>query len=59
MHGYAHLIEYRDDRPMKEGRDYIVLDQTNLQAHPEHSRHLDRDVADQSRQGRVAARSPG
>ena len=30
MHGYAHLIEYRDDRPMKEGSDYIVLDQSNL-----------------------------
>ena len=30
MHGYAHLIEYRDDNPMKEGRDYIVLDQRNL-----------------------------
>ncbi len=30
MHGYAHLVDYRDDNPMKEGRDYIVLDQTNL-----------------------------
>ena len=30
MHGYAHLIDYRDDNPMKEGRDYIILDQTNL-----------------------------
>ncbi len=30
MHGYAHLIDYRDDNPMKEGRDYIVLDQSNL-----------------------------
>ncbi len=30
MHGYAHLIDYRDDNPLKEGRDYIVLDQSNL-----------------------------
>ncbi len=30
MHGYAHLIEYRDDQPLKEGRDYLVLDQSNL-----------------------------
>ncbi len=30
LHGYAHLVEYGDDHPMKEGRDYIVLDQTNL-----------------------------
>jgi 6-phosphofructokinase 1 len=30
LHGYAHLVEYNDDHPMKEGRDYIVLDQRNL-----------------------------
>ena len=30
LHGYAHLIEYSDDHPMVEGRDYVVLDQTNL-----------------------------
>ena len=32
MHGYAHLIEYGDDHPMQAGRDYIVLDQSNLPA---------------------------
>ncbi len=31
LHGYAHLVEYGDDHPMKEGRDYIVLDQSKLQ----------------------------
>jgi ATP-dependent phosphofructokinase / diphosphate-dependent phosphofructokinase len=30
MHGYAHLIEYGDKHPMQAGRDYIVLDQSNL-----------------------------
>ncbi|MFI5460255.1 MAG: 6-phosphofructokinase [Isosphaerales bacterium] len=30
LHGYAHLVEYGDDHPMQEGRDYVVLDQTNL-----------------------------
>jgi len=30
MNGYAHLVEYRDDHPMQAGRDYIVLDQSNL-----------------------------
>jgi 6-phosphofructokinase len=30
LHGYAHLIEYRDDHPMQEGRDYVVLNPTNL-----------------------------
>ena len=29
-HGYAQLIEYGDDHPMQEGRDYIVLDQKKL-----------------------------
>ncbi len=30
MHGYAQLVEFGDDHPMQEGRDYIVLDQTKL-----------------------------
>jgi 6-phosphofructokinase 1 len=30
LHGYAHLVEYGPDHPMKEGRDYIVLNQSNL-----------------------------
>jgi 6-phosphofructokinase 1 len=30
LHGYAHLMEYGDDHPMEEGRDYIVLDQPRL-----------------------------
>jgi ATP-dependent phosphofructokinase / diphosphate-dependent phosphofructokinase len=30
LNGYAHLVEYSDDHPMKEGRDYIVLDQAHL-----------------------------
>jgi ATP-dependent phosphofructokinase / diphosphate-dependent phosphofructokinase len=30
LHGYAHLVEFGEDRPMKEGRDYIKLDQTVL-----------------------------
>jgi 6-phosphofructokinase 1 len=30
LHGYAHLVEYGDDHPMKEGRDYIILDQSKL-----------------------------
>ncbi len=30
LHGYAHLIEFGDDHPMKEGRDYITLDQRVL-----------------------------
>jgi 6-phosphofructokinase 1 len=30
LHGYAHLIEFGDDHPMKAGRDYVILDQTNL-----------------------------
>ena len=30
LHGYAHLIEFADDHPMREGEDYVVLDQTNL-----------------------------
>ena len=53
LHGYAHLVEYGDDHPMQEGRDYIVLDQTQPQADAEHARHLDRHLAHQSRQGRL------
>jgi 6-phosphofructokinase 1 len=30
LHGYAHLVEFTPDHPMKAGRDYIVLDQSNL-----------------------------
>ncbi|MGP0064977.1 MAG: 6-phosphofructokinase [Isosphaeraceae bacterium] len=30
MNGYAHLVEYGEDHPMQEGRDYIVLDQQKL-----------------------------
>jgi 6-phosphofructokinase 1 len=30
MHGYANLVEYEDNHPMQEGRDYIILDQSNL-----------------------------
>ena len=28
MHGYAHLVDFSDDHPMQEGRDYIVLTRT-------------------------------
>jgi ATP-dependent phosphofructokinase / diphosphate-dependent phosphofructokinase len=30
LHGYAHLLEFGEDHPMKKGRDYIVLDQSAL-----------------------------
>jgi 6-phosphofructokinase len=30
LHGYAHLVEFGDSHPMREGEDYIVLNQTNL-----------------------------
>ena len=30
MNGYAHLVEYGEEHPMQAGRDYIVLDQSNL-----------------------------
>ena len=56
LHGYAHLIEFGDDHPLKEGRDYIVLDQSNAPAHPEYPRHLDRHVAGQPGQGCDRAR---
>jgi 6-phosphofructokinase 1 len=30
LHGYAHLVEYDDNHPMQEGRDYIKLDLSRL-----------------------------
>ncbi len=30
LNGYAHLVEFGDDHPMQEGRDYIRLDQARL-----------------------------
>jgi 6-phosphofructokinase 1 len=30
LHGYAHLVDYRDDCSLQEGRDYIVLNQNTL-----------------------------
>jgi 6-phosphofructokinase len=30
LHGYAHLVEFSDDVPLQEGRDFIVLDQRVL-----------------------------
>ncbi len=30
LNGYAHLVEFADDHPMQEGRDYIRLDQARL-----------------------------
>jgi 6-phosphofructokinase 1 len=30
MNGYSHLVEFGPDHPMVAGRDYIVLDQSNL-----------------------------
>ncbi|MHB1560653.1 MAG: 6-phosphofructokinase [Isosphaeraceae bacterium] len=30
LHGYAHLVEFADDHPMQEGRDYIKLDHSRL-----------------------------
>ncbi len=30
LHGYAHLVEYSPENPLKEGRDYVVLDQSRL-----------------------------
>jgi 6-phosphofructokinase len=30
MHGYAHLMEFSDEHPLKADRDYIVLDRMNL-----------------------------
>ena len=30
MNGYARLVEYSEAQPLQKGRDYIVLDQSNL-----------------------------
>ncbi len=30
LNGYAHLVEFAEDHPMQEGRDYIRLDQARL-----------------------------
>ena len=30
LHGYSHLMEFGDDHPMVEGRDYIVLNRARL-----------------------------
>ena len=35
MNGYAHLVEFGDDHPMVAGRDFIVLDQSNLKRTPD------------------------
>ena len=30
MHGYSHLVEYSEQNPLEEGRDYVTLTQKNL-----------------------------
>ena len=58
LHGYAHLVELRR-RPPDAGRARLHRpgpDQPAADA--EHPRHLDRHVADQPRQGRLAAQPP-
>ena len=30
LHGYSHLMEFGDDHPMVEGRDYVVLNRARL-----------------------------
>jgi 6-phosphofructokinase len=30
MHGYSHLVEYKPDQPLQEGRDYLRIDQRLL-----------------------------
>ena len=30
MHGYSHLVEYSEQHPLEEGRDYVTLTQKNL-----------------------------
>ncbi|HVU88647.1 MAG TPA: 6-phosphofructokinase [Pirellulales bacterium] len=30
LHGYSHLVEYRADRPLVEGEDYVMIDQKIL-----------------------------
>ena len=37
LHGYAHLVEYGDDHPMEEGRDYIDARPEAAQADAEHA----------------------
>ncbi len=58
LHGYAHLVEFGDDHPMQEGRDYIVLDQSRLKRDAEHARDHHRQFAYQPRQGRVEPHAP-
>ncbi len=56
MNGYSRLVEYREDRPLEKGRDYIMLDQRRAQAHAQLARHSDRHRPHQSRQGGLASR---
>ena len=58
LHGYSHLVEFGPGHPMIAGRDYIVLDQSNLKR-TRNTRDLDRHVADQSRQGDLASQPSG
>lgn len=30
LHGYSHLVEYAPGHPLREGKDYLLLDQTRL-----------------------------
>lgn len=30
LHGYSHLVEYRPDRPLVEGKDYVLVDHKML-----------------------------
>ena len=30
MHGYSHLVEYRPDKPLVQGRDYVMIDHKML-----------------------------
>ena len=59
LHGYAHLVEYRDDHPMKEGPRLHRLESIEPQTHSQHARHPDRHLAHQSRQGSDRASPPG
>ena len=58
LHGYSHLVEYGDDHPMEEGRDYIVLDQSNLKRSRNTQGILIGTSPLQPRQGRVESRPP-
>ena len=42
MNGYSRLLEYRADRPLQIGRDYILLDQQVLRRTAQHAGHSDR-----------------